>query len=72
MIVVKLNNVLIKKGEELKAPYYANTAATRNYITTYNIALTLATFLLWLLSIYKYYLTSALNKILWNAILLRY
>ena len=27
----------VRKGEELKAPYYASTAATHNYITTRNI-----------------------------------
>ena len=27
----------VRKGEELKAPYYANAAATRDYITTYDI-----------------------------------
>ena len=64
MMVVKLNNILMRKGEELKAPYYASTTATRNYITTCDIVPILATFLLWLPSIYKYHLASALNKIL--------
>ena len=27
----------VRKGEELKAPYYASAAATRNYIITYDI-----------------------------------
>ena len=36
-MVVKLNNILIKKGEKLKAPYYASTAAICNYITICNI-----------------------------------
>ena len=27
----------VKKSEELKAPYYANTAAIHDYITTRNI-----------------------------------
>ena len=64
IIVVKLNDVLTRKGKELKAPHYASAAATRNYITIRDIVPTLTTFLLWLPSIYKYHLTSALNKIL--------
>ena len=27
----------VRKGEELKAPRYANAATTRDYITTHNI-----------------------------------
>ena len=65
-------SVLIRKGEEPKAPYYASIMAIYDYITTYNIVPILVILLLWLPSTYKYHLTSALNKILWNAILLKY
>ena len=36
-MVIKLDDILIRKGEELKAPYYASAAATYNYITTRKI-----------------------------------
>ena len=39
-------SVLTKKGGELKAPYYASTTATRDYITTYDIVPILAILLL--------------------------
>ena len=34
--------ILIRKGEELKAPYNTSTTAIYNYITTRNIVPTLA------------------------------
>ena len=40
MIFVVLQLILgkgVRKGKEFKAPYYTNTAVTRDYITIYNI-----------------------------------
>ena len=39
--------LLIRKGEELKAPHYASVAATRDHVTTRDIFPTLAILLLW-------------------------
>jgi len=59
MIVVLRIIVRKGKGEELKVPYHASAAATRdNHVTTRDIVPTLATLLLWLLSAYKYRLAS--------------
>ena len=48
MMVVKLDffYILTRKGKELKAPHYASTAVTHNYIITRNIVPTLVTLLL--------------------------
>ena len=32
MLILDYSRKGVRKGEELKAPYYASTAATRNYI----------------------------------------
>jgi hypothetical protein len=48
----------VRKGEELKAPHYASAATIRDYIPHVILFPTLATLLLWLLSVYKYRSTS--------------
>ena len=39
-------SILIRKGKELKAPYYASITAIRDYITTRNVVPILAILLL--------------------------
>ena len=49
----------MRKGKELKAPHHTSTVASCNdYIIIYNIIPNTSNFFLWLLSIYKYRLTS--------------
>ena len=37
MLIINYFKKGVKKGEELKAPHYASTTATRNYIITRDI-----------------------------------
>jgi hypothetical protein len=51
----------MREGEELKTPHYASAGTTRDdHFASFP---TLATLLLWLLSIYKYYLTSVVLQV---------
>jgi len=55
MLVKSLIILIIRKGEELKAPCHTSAVATRNIFPT------LVILLLWLLPIYIYHLTSITN-----------
>ena len=51
----------MRKGEELKAPHYASAVLICDYITTRDIIPNTSNSSLWLLSIYKYRLTSVMD-----------
>ena len=61
MILIVVLEKGARKGEELKAPRYANTMLIYNYITTRDIIPNTSNFFLWLPSIYKYRLTNIMD-----------
>ena len=49
MLVDRLSSLIMREGEELKAPRHASAAATRDHITTRNIVPTLTIYYITLL-----------------------